>query len=109
MGMDVFGKVPTKECGEYFRASIWTWSVILNHMSELCGDVLGHELINAMEYNSGAGPDDQNTCTEIAARFADNHQAHPGGIALDYPWPRVTEDGRFVSKEELVQHPGLVT
>lgn len=69
MGMDVYGKQPSHECGEYFRASIWSWPVIHQLMATTCRDLLGEELLKAMEYNDGAGPDDQATCESIADRL----------------------------------------
>jgi DnaJ-class molecular chaperone len=40
MGMDVFGKEPTGEVGEYFRASVWSWhplaTFLYEEFPELC-------------------------------------------------------------------------
>ena len=75
MGMDVFGKNPSKESGEYFRATIWSWPVIHREMATGCRDFLSEELLKAMEYNDGAGPDDQAVCEKIADRLEDAMKA----------------------------------
>lgn len=34
MGMDVYGKNPTKEVGEYFRASVWGWHPLWGYVQD---------------------------------------------------------------------------
>lgn len=52
MGMDVYGKKPANERGEYFRNNVWWWRPLWDYCleiaPELCGDVSGH-------YNDGDG------------------------------------------------------
>lgn len=36
MGMDVCGRNPTAPQGEYFRASIWRWPLLVNVITTLC-------------------------------------------------------------------------
>lgn len=54
MGMDVFGKKPTSETGEYFRNNVWWWRPLWDYClavaPELCESVAGH-------YNDGDGLD----------------------------------------------------
>jgi hypothetical protein len=69
MGMDVYGKNPSSESGKYFRATIWSWPDIHRLMVTACRDLLSEGLLKAMEYNEGAGPDDQATCEEMANRL----------------------------------------
>jgi hypothetical protein len=69
MGMDVFGIAPVDDSGRYFRASIWEWRPLCERMKELCGDFLSEELMAAMAFNDGAGPQDQSTCNMIADRL----------------------------------------
>lgn len=69
MGMDVYGKAARSEEGKYFRASIWTWPIIMTVLREHCEDLLGPELLRLLEYNDGAGPDDQETCSQMADRL----------------------------------------
>jgi hypothetical protein len=54
MGMDVIGKNPASETGEYFRNNVWFWRPLWNYCLEvapdLCAAVNGH-------YNDGEGLD----------------------------------------------------
>jgi hypothetical protein len=56
MGMDVYGKAPKSERGEYFRNNIWWWRPLWDYCEEvapdLCSNVDGHS-------NSGDGLDDK--------------------------------------------------
>ena len=79
MGMDVYGRQPTSEAGEYFRANIWSWRPIYSLMLELCQDLLDHDTLRSMAYNNGAGPSDAATCRRMADRFDQWLKAHPEG------------------------------
>jgi hypothetical protein len=57
MGMDVYGKAPTADAGEYFRANVWSWRPIHELIEK--ANVLPQEMVEEMEYNDGAGPDKQ--------------------------------------------------
>lgn len=96
MGMDVFGKQPSADCGRYFRASIWMWAPLLEHMHASCRDLLGEELLESLSYNDGKGPDDQATCTELADRFERGLAQYPSGFELESDDVRVNAEGRFV-------------
>lgn len=52
MGMDVYGKSPANERGEYFRNNVWWWRPLWDYCEsvapDLCGNVNGH-------YNDGDG------------------------------------------------------
>lgn len=52
MGMDVEGKN-----GNYFRANIWTWPAIMSLVAQT--EVLPQDMVDAMQFNNGAGPDEQ--------------------------------------------------
>lgn len=69
MGMDVYGKNPSNEEGHYFRANVWSWRPIYSLTVELCADLLDAETTQAMAFNDGAGPDDAETCVEMARRI----------------------------------------
>lgn len=55
MGMDVYGKSPKNELGEYFRASIWSWRPIHELIEK--ANVLPQNMVEDMSFNDGAGPD----------------------------------------------------
>ena len=52
MGMDVIGKNPASETGEYFRNNVWAWRPLWNYCSEVAPDLLAS--ING-HYNDGEG------------------------------------------------------
>ena len=109
MGMDVFGRNPSEPCGQYFRASIWMWPPIHEQMALRCSDLFSDELLRAMAWNEGAGPDDQETCSIMAERFAQALTTHQDGFAVESNEVRVTENGHLVNKENLAQDPTLKT
>jgi len=57
MGMDVYGKAPKSDEGEYFRANIWSWRPIHELIEK--SNVLSPEMVADMSYNDGAGPDEE--------------------------------------------------
>lgn len=108
MGMDVYGRNPSDPAGEYFRANLWSWRPIHDLCFELCSDVLDEETLTAMAWNNGAGPADQDICTRMASRFDNWLEHHVAGQKLDSDL-QVTEDGRFVTEEEIADNPDLET
>lgn len=55
MGMDVYGRKPTTDAGEYFRANIWSWRPIHELIEK--ANVLPQKMVEDMAFNDGAGPD----------------------------------------------------
>jgi hypothetical protein len=106
MGMDVYGRNPRSEAGEYFRATIWSWPPIHALIAELCSDLLDEKTLESLAYNDGAGPEDQETCTEMARRFEVWMEQHTEGHQLDLGF-RVTREGRLVTEHELAENPDL--
>lgn len=109
MGMDVYGKNPSDECGHYFRACIWSWGPLYEQIAALCADLFDEEVLTAMAFNDGAGPDDQETCIQMANRFEEALAANPDGFTLPAQSLVVTEEGRLVSRAELDRNPELKT
>jgi len=109
MGMDVFGKAPDTKEGEYFRANIWAWAPIHELIVELCSDLFDEETLVVLATNSGAGADDQATCTEMANRFEKWMEHHVEGHVIETDGIRVTPEGRIVSDEEMSENPDLET
>jgi hypothetical protein len=74
MGMDVKGRKPKDNKGEYFRANVWSWRPIhflmdvANSLSPI-NPIVNEDLWKAMEYNDGAGLDNQNSCDRLADAF----------------------------------------
>jgi hypothetical protein len=109
MGMDVFGRNPSAEYGQYFRASIWSWRPLYEQIVALCDDLLDKEVLSGMAYNEGAGPEDQETCTRMAERFESALAVYQDGFIVPDESVRVNEKGRFVSPEEIARNPNLKT
>ena len=65
MGMDVYGKNPKSNAGEYFRRNVWGWRPLWDYCVEmyndLVGEVKGH-------YNDGDGLGDEGSL-ELARRI----------------------------------------
>lgn len=78
MGMAICPRNPSPDCPESFSASIWTWHAIHDLTSRLCRDLLGDELLKAMETSDGRGPDTPQTCQQMAERFRAWMADHPG-------------------------------
>lgn len=53
MGMDVYGKNPKTEVGEYFRNNVWWWRALWNYVCGVGG--LSDELRELGHSNSGGG------------------------------------------------------
>src|SRR4051794_28452822 len=101
--MDVYGRSPRFEVGEYFRANVWSWRPIHALITDLCPDLLDEETLRLLGSSDGAGLADQATCTAMARRFEVWLERHADGHSLDSD-VRVTKDGRFVSAEELSEN-----
>jgi len=57
MGMDVYGKAPKSEVGEYFRSNVWGWRPIHELIEK--ANVLPQKMLEDMSFNDGAGPDEE--------------------------------------------------
>lgn len=57
MGMDVYGKNPTSEKGEYFRNNVWWWRPLWDYCCEVAEGVISESLAEDGHSNGGAGLD----------------------------------------------------
>jgi len=57
MGMDVYGKQPNSERGEYFRNNVWWWRPLWDYCVSVAPEVIGEETAEHGHYNDGAGLD----------------------------------------------------
>jgi hypothetical protein len=64
MGMDVFGRAPENEDGDYFRANTQSWYPILDLIKQT--GVLSEQMTEEMGYNDGAGPEDGEQAKALA-------------------------------------------
>ena len=109
MGMDITVRNPSEPVGEYFRANVWSWRPIHQLCVELCSDLLDEEMLTALCFNNGAGPSDQETCTQMANRFDLWMEHHASGSTVESEDLRITSEGRFVGEEEMEENPDLET
>lgn len=58
MGMDVYGKNPTSERGEYFRNNVWWWRPLWEYCCEVGRSVITDEVAEGCCYNDGRGLDE---------------------------------------------------
>lgn len=93
MGMDVYGRAPKSEKGEYFRSNIWGWPTILDAIADT--GVLPEDMVEHMAYNDGAGPND-----EQAIALAD---------ALDKKLASMNPEGTFISEDSKYAKVGTAT
>jgi hypothetical protein len=59
MGMDVYGKNPINEDGEYFRRNVWGWHPLWNYVEDNYPEIA--ELVEYAHSNSGDGLDEENS------------------------------------------------
>lgn len=55
MGMDVYGKNPASDCGEYFRNNVWWWHPLWDYCLEMHADICGS--VECGHSNDGDGLD----------------------------------------------------
>ena len=61
MGMDVYGKAPTAEVGEYFRRNVWGWRPLW----DMCLDLFP-ELTEKVEYGHSNDGDITLSCGHLS-------------------------------------------
>ena len=80
MGMDVYGRKPKNETGEYFRANVWSWrpiywlcfSSIIRHEEETgYDDLIPDKTFRGMEYNDGYGLRSDRKCNLLSDYLQD--------------------------------------
>ena len=67
MGMDVTGKAPKSEAGEYFRATVWTWRPLALLLQDLYPDLT--EKVQYLHSNDGDGLEAEDA-DELGRRIA---------------------------------------
>jgi len=91
--------------GVYFRASMWSWRPLWDIMNKTCDGILGEEMLTALCYNDGAGPEDQETCDEMADAISefleDSKWLEQSEYSIASDLRVKNETGEFVSMSEL--------
>ena len=92
MGMDVFGKNPKNEVGEYFRANVWYWHPLWDCLEQLHPTIC--QKCESPHDNSGAGLDAKNSITlakllkkdledGTIKAYIDQYKAHIDSLPLE--------------------------
>ena len=76
MGMDVYGRAPTSERGEYFRASVWGWHPLWTMVENLVPDLA--QKVEHGHTNDGDGLDAEDAA-ELSRRLS--HLIDAGVVA----------------------------
>lgn len=72
MGMDVMGKDPSNENGEYYRANIWAWATLQSLLISA-----GCEEAKKWSSNDGRGLNTQKACDVLADQLEHYIKTHP--------------------------------
>ena len=111
MGMDVYGRKPKNETGEYFRANVWSWrpiywlcyTAISRHEEETgYDDLIPDKTFRGMEYNDGYGLRSDRKCNLLSDYLQDVVDIFfdPSGIPFEHKPSGdfkfgVDKDGKF--------------
>lgn len=106
--LDVVGRNPSSEEGEYFGANVWSWRPIQALIGALCSDMFTPEELEALHFNDGAGPEDQATCTEMANRFEIWMEHNIDGVSIDLG-VRITPDGTLLDEGEAEECDDVIS
>jgi hypothetical protein len=68
MGMDVIGKNPTDEVGDYFRNNLWYWRPLWEYCCEIGADLIDEQTADDCHCNCGAGLDNDDA-VELGLRL----------------------------------------
>ena len=111
MGMDVYGRDPSSEEGDYFRANVWFWRPLWEWTCATCE--VDSATTESLHFNDCQGPEDQDTCTKwadaleaaiesgSALRLQQEYELVAEAERLDpsHPCPRCRESGKDPEKD----------
>ena len=113
MGMDVYGRFPSTDVGEYFRASIWGWAPIHSlicrasdeHLETFGEPLFDHDTLVRLSCNDGDGTDDKETCI-ILADYLEHYAKEMGenSFEIDLGIRCCSETRKFLSKDEAKEY-----
>lgn len=83
MGMDLVGRMPVNEEGEYFRANVWSWRPIYQLIYDHGSDLFDTKILEGMSSNDGFGPTSVNKCRQLADRLTIWLEHNTKGFSLD--------------------------
>jgi hypothetical protein len=109
MGINVTGRCPSEESGETFYTSSWEWGALYELICEICDDLLGEDTLAQMANEDDFVLADPSVCQEMANLFESAAQLWQHGYTAEYDKLRLTEEGRFVTAEQVAKNPHLKT
>lgn len=74
MGMDIVGKKPSTQEGEYFRNNLWWWRPLWDYCANVAEDLIDDETYSGGHYNDGVGLDAEGA-TALAMRLIEEIQS----------------------------------
>lgn len=108
MAIELQGRKPSSAAGKKLRLEFWAWRPIHALLGILCADLVDAGSLKGMKFGDGSGPASPETCMQIADRFEQWLQLHPGECVLE-SGIRMTKEGRFVTEQELADNASLET
>jgi len=78
MGMDVYGREPRNEVGEYFRSNVWWWRPLWNYTAEIdhfyaeqknAHQLISKKLFESGHHNDGEGLETEEDCRDLVKRL----------------------------------------
>jgi len=78
MGMDIYGREPEKELGEYFRSNVWWWRPLWDYTAQIdrfyaeqkdANQLISEELHKSGHYNDGEGLKTKKACQNLVKRL----------------------------------------
>lgn len=90
MGMDVYGKKPTNQVGEYFRNNVWWWRPLWDYCLDNHGEVTSKVKYGHSNDGDGLnGPDARKLASllrhDIASGFAEKYEKDYRDMILNFP------------------------
>ena len=79
MGMDVYGKNPENESGEYFRNNVWWWRPLAEYVCSIAPDITKH--CEYWQTNDGDGLNEAHSI-QLAEKIKDKEQQKGIGDAV---------------------------
>ena len=76
--MDVYGRAPEKEWGEYFRSNVWWWRPLWDYTAQIdsfyseqknANQLISAELYKSGHHNDGEGLETDEDCRELVQRL----------------------------------------
>ena len=111
MGMDVYGKEPKNETGEYFRSNVWWWRRLWDFIFDIdklfsehfkVERLISEDLYQSGHCNDGAGLNSELDCKNLAKRVAwaiEEKLAEHREKEVNEELEQAKEENKFIEKQ----------